>query len=160
MITTATHEIAINTEHEGDMYYLASVFEDLLESVEVVNIKHVHKDLDSLLDRTKEVFVGAFVNRNNELIFDRRSNLYFRLDDVETVLDFKCKMMAWLSRPITKSLSDYKARIILQRFNELLGTNFSRADMELIYDRLGNGVAKPLCIEFIESNYDLSLLKR
>ncbi|WP_242466399.1 hypothetical protein [Bacillus thuringiensis] len=28
---------------------------------------------------------------------------------------------AWLSRPITKSLSDYKARIILKRFNELLG---------------------------------------
>ncbi|HFK1429703.1 MULTISPECIES: hypothetical protein [Bacillus cereus group] len=77
-----------------------------------------------------------------------------------TVLEFKCKMMAWLSRPITKSLSDYKARIVLQRFNELLGTNFSRADMELIYDRLGNGVAKTLCIEFIESNYDLSLLKR
>ncbi|PGQ12154.1 hypothetical protein COA08_01375 [Bacillus cereus] len=120
----------------------------------------MHEDLRSLLDRTKEVFVGSFVNRSNELIFDRRSNLYFRLDDVETVLEFKCKMMAWLSRPITKSLSDYKARIVLQRFNELLGTNFSKADMELIYDRLGNGVAKPLCIEFIESNYDLSLLKR
>ncbi|MCJ0846036.1 hypothetical protein P5815_03685 [Bacillus cereus] len=160
VITTATHEIAINTEYEGDMYYLASVFEDLLESVEVVNIKHVYKDLDSLLDRTKEVFEGAFINRNNELIFDRRSNLYFRLDDVETVLEFKCKMMAWLSRPITRSLSDYKARIILKRFNELLGANFSKVDMELIYDRLGNGVARPLCIKFIESNYDLSLLKR
>ncbi|WP_255298171.1 hypothetical protein [Bacillus wiedmannii] len=160
-IVTKANTFTIHTDYVDDAYYLASVFEDVAEEIEIAENKPIiHEDLRSLLDRTKEVFVGSFVNRSNELIFDRRSNLYFRLDDVETVLEFKCKMMAWLSRPITKSLSDYKARIVLQRFNELLGTNFSRADMELIYDRLGNGVAKPLCIEFIESNYDLSLLKR
>lgn len=138
----------------------------LTEYLQLVNLESVEKeikpidDLTKFIDITKEVFKGAFINRNNELIFDRRSNLYFRLDDVETVLEFKCKMMAWLSRPITKSLSDYKARIILKKFNELLGTNFSKADMELIYDRLGNDVARPLCIKFIETNYDLSLLER
>ncbi|KAB2500807.1 hypothetical protein F8158_06885 [Bacillus cereus] len=138
----------------------------LAEYLQIVHLDSVEKevkpinDLMKFIDITKEVFKGAFINRNNELIFDRRSNLYFRLDDVETVLEFKCKMMAWLSRPITKSLSDYKARIILKRFNELLGTNFSKVDMELIYDRLGNDVARPLCIKFIETNYDLSLLKR
>lgn len=129
-----------------------------LESVEI-EVKPIN-ELTKFIDVTKEVFKGAFINRNNELIFDRRSNLYFRLDDVETVLEFKCKMMAWLSRPIAKGLSDYKARIILKRFNGLLGTRFSKSDMELIYDRLGNDVARSLCIKFVESNYDLSLLQR
>lgn len=138
----------------------------LTEYLQIVDLESVEKevqplnDLTKFIDVTREVFKGAFINRNNELIFDRRSNLYFRLDDVKTVLEFKCKMMAWLSRPIAKSLSDYKVRIILKRFNELLGTNFSKVDMELIYDRLGNDVARSLCIEFIESNYDLSLLER
>lgn len=138
----------------------------LAEYLQIVHLDSVEKevkpinDLTKFIDITKEVFKGAFINRNNELIFDRHSNLYFRLDDVETVLEFKCKMMAWLSRPIAKSLSDYKARIILKRFNGLLGTSFSKSDMELIYDRLGNDVARSLCIEFIESNYDLSLLER
>ncbi|MGX5439102.1 hypothetical protein [Bacillus thuringiensis] len=149
----------MNIEGVGKVLLVEESYYDAIIELVEKKIKPID-DLTKFIDITKEVFKGAFVNRSNELIFDRRSNLYFRLDDVETVLEFKCKMMAWLSRPITKSLSDYKARIVLQRFNELLGTNFSRADMELIYDRLGNGVAKTLCIEFIESNYDLSLLKR
>lgn len=149
----------MNIEGVGKVLLVEESYYDAIIELVEKKIKPID-DLTKFIDITKEVFKGAFVNRSNEFIFDRRSNLYFRLDDVETVLEFKCKMMAWLSRPITKSLSDYKARIVLQRFNELLGTNFSRADMELIYDRLGNGVAKTLCIEFIESNYDLSLLKR
>lgn len=118
----------------------------------------MNKEVQSLVEQTKMFFPKAFVNSSNELILDIRSNLYFRLEDVKTGLDFKCKMFAWLSRPISKGLSDYKARKILKSFNQLLGTGFTRHEMLLIYDRLGNDVNRKLCMKFIESNYDLLLL--
>lgn len=160
-ITTKTHTITIKSEYLDDAHYLASNLEDCAEQIEVLEGEiEITEDVKSIIDRTKEFFPGSFINGNNELIFDRRSNLYFRLDDVETTMDFKCKMFAWLTRQISKSLSDYKARKILKSFNQLLGTNFNMKDIETIYDRLGNDVNRKLCIEFIESNYDLSLLKR
>lgn len=120
----------------------------------------MNEEVQSLVKKTQGCFPKAFVNSSNELIFDPRSNLYFRLEDVENHLDFLCKMFAWLSRPISKSLSDYKSRKILKSFNQLLGTNFTKKEMLLIYDRLGNDVNRKLCMKFIESNYDLSLLMK
>ncbi|ARJ20499.1 hypothetical protein B7492_34240 (plasmid) [Bacillus mycoides] len=118
----------------------------------------MNEEVQSLVKKTQGFFPKAFVNSSNELIFDPRSNLYFRLEDVENHMDFICKMFAWLSRPISKSLSDYKSRKILKSFNQLLGTSFTKHEMLLIYDRLGNDVNRKLCMEFIESNYDLLVL--
>ena len=44
-------------------------------------------------------------------------------------------------------------------FNKALGTSFSREDMMLIYNCLGNGVNRELTVKFIESGYDMNLLK-
>ncbi|MEW9183284.1 hypothetical protein ACFVV6_11990 [Bacillus mycoides] len=119
----------------------------------------MNEEVQSLVEKKQVFFPKAFVNSSNELIFDPKSNLYFRLEDVENDLDFICKMFAWLSRPISKGLSDYKSRKILKSFNQLLGTSFTKKEMLLIYNRLGNDVNRKLCMKFIESNYDLSLLK-
>lgn len=116
--------------------------------------------LKNIVSHALHVFPKSFINHSNEIILETRNNVYFRLDDVHSELDFKCKMFAWLSRPIAKSLNKYWAPRVLESFNDLLRTNFSKDDMYLIYDRLGNDVNRPLAIKFIESNYDLSLLKR
>jgi hypothetical protein len=114
----------------------------------------------AMIEKALQVFPKSYVHRNEEIILEPRNNVYFRLVDVETEIDFKCKMCAWVSRPIAKSLNKYWAPRVLKRFNDLMGTNFTKNDMYLIYDRLGNDVNRKLTIQFIESNYDMELLKR
>lgn len=116
--------------------------------------------LMSIINHTLHVFPKSFINHNNEIILEPRNNVYFRLDDVKTELEFKCKLFAWASRPIAKGLNKYWWPRVLKSFNELLGTNFTKDEMYKIYDRLGNDVNRQLTIRFIESNYDLSLLER
>lgn len=116
--------------------------------------------LKNIVNQALHVFPKSFINRSNEIIFEPRNNVYFRLEDVNTELDFKCKMFAWLSRPIAKGLNKYWFPRVLRSFNELLGTNFTKDHMYKIYDRLGNDVNRKLTIRFIESNYDLTLLER
>jgi hypothetical protein len=115
--------------------------------------------LKSIIAYALHTFPKSFINHNNEIILEPRNNVYFRLDGVNSELDFKCKMFAWVSRPIAKELNKYWYPRVLRSFNELLGTNFTKDDMYEIYDRLGNDINRKLTIKFIESNYDLTLLK-
>jgi hypothetical protein len=78
--------------------------------------------------------LSNIINRNNEIILEPRNNVYFRLDDVNTALEFKCKMFAWLSKLIAKGLNKYWALRVLRGFKELLGTNFTKDEMYEIYD--------------------------
>lgn len=114
----------------------------------------------SIVNRALHIFPKSFINRSNEIILEPRNNVYFRLENVDTELDFKCKMFAWLSRPISKGLNRYWSSKVLNSFNSLLGTNFTKEEMYKIYDRLGNDVNRRLTIRFIESGYDMTLLNR
>lgn len=114
----------------------------------------------SIINNALQVFPKSFINRSNEIILEPRNNVYFRLEDVDTELDFKCKMFAWVSRPIAKGLNKYWSPRVLNSFNSLLGTNFTKEQMYKIYDRLGNDINRQLTISFIESNYDFTLLER
>ncbi|CAN7413454.1 hypothetical protein LJR015_004048 [Peribacillus frigoritolerans] len=117
-------------------------------------------NLKNMIIHSLKVFPKSFINRSNEIILEPKNNIYFRLEDVKTELDFKCKMFAWVSRPISKSLNKYWSPRVLKSFNEFMGTHFTKQEMLKIYDRLGNDVNRKLTIRFIESNYDLSLLER
>lgn len=110
--------------------------------------------------RALEIFPKSFINTRNEIILQPKNNVYFRLDDVESELDFKCKMFAWVSRPIAKSLNRYWWPRVLLSFNIYMDKSFTKEDMYKIYDRLGNDVNRDLTIRFIESNFDMSLLNR
>jgi hypothetical protein len=116
--------------------------------------------LKSIINRALSVFPKSFINHSNEIILEPRNNVYFRLDNVDSELEFKCKMFAWVSRPIAKELNKYWAPRVLESFNDLLRTNFTKDEMYLIYDRLGNDVNRQLTIQFIESGYDLEILRR
>lgn len=121
---------------------------------------NVSLELRNILNYTLHAFPKSFVNRNNELILEPRNNVYFRLDGVKTELEFKCKMFAWVSRPIAKSLNKNWRPRVLNSFNEVMGTSFTHEEMYIIYDMLGNDVNRPLTIRFIESGYDMRILSR
>ena len=112
------------------------------------------------LGKIKDAFPDAFINMNFEIILEPKNNIYFRLEDIGSNLDFKRKVVSWVSRPSCKGLPLKWQLIVRNGFNKLLGTNFSEEDMHIIYTRLGNDCNRKLCEEFIRSGYDLALLER
>lgn len=112
-------------------------------------------------------FPRSFINYMGEFIAHSGANIYFNFDNCKSDLDVKCKVLAWFSRAAYKT-APYKTaasnrelhRFFLDGINKFLGTSFDFADMELIYTYLGNECNRKLTIEFIESGYDIKLLKR
>lgn len=111
-------------------------------------------------------FSGSFINSDGELIISKKGNVYFKASDCDSKEDVICKLLEWCSRPIAKGepYSDERRNfgwrcILLCECNNYLKTNFTPADMLLIYDRLGNVVNHSLTLNFIRNNYDLSILK-
>ena len=111
-------------------------------------------EIKLLIYKLLSLNLKSFINNNNELILIPKTNLYFRLDNVETELDFKCKLLEWCSRDCVKGVSDYWQRRTRKMVNYLLNTNFTYNNFNMIYCRLGNCVKHKLTIEFINSNYD------
>lgn len=111
-------------------------------------------------------FPDSFINGGLEFIAHRFSNSYFRLEDCNTELDVKCKVLEWLSRSAYKAQpysTEYRNKkfhgFMRDGINDFLGTRFSEEDMALIYQRLGNRVRHELTLRFIESGYDMAVLK-
>lgn len=122
--------------------------------------------LPSYITVLMNIFNKSFINHINELILIPKTNLYFSLRDVESEVDLKCKVLEWCSRHAVKSMpySSNRSNYIYQNnvrknINIYLNTNFSREDMELIYQRLGNGIRHDLTVKFVMSNYDLYILR-
>ena len=113
-----------------------------------------------------DCFPTSVINHNGELIVHIKSNTYFILRDCNRKEDVKCKVLEWLSRPAyktepysTKRNNDEFHSFILAGVNDYLGTNFSEKDMEEIYTYLGNACNHKKTLKFIESGYDMSVLK-
>lgn len=124
-------------------------------------------ELQKEIFKLMELFQGSFINGLNELILIPKTNLYFRLEDIETLLDLKCKIIAWCSRacckaePYIKAISNKKYQeSVRKKINKYLGTDFCEKEWLLIYIYLGNGINKNLCEKFINSDYNLELLVR
>lgn len=94
----------------------------------------------------------------NELILIPKINLYFLTENVTNKLEFDCKMIEWLSRPAHKGMSIYWQSYILRGLNSYFKRTWSKEDMSQIYTKLGNSVNRALCIRFIESGFDMSIL--
>lgn len=111
-------------------------------------------------------FHGSYINQCGELILSDRGNVYFTAKHCESKEDVICKLLEWCSKPIAKG-EPYRTNTrnfvwrnsLLCGYNNYLGTNFTKDDMYWIYDKLGNAVNHELTLEFIHSNYDLSLVR-
>ena len=111
-------------------------------------------------------FQGSFINQNGEFIAHRSANVYFNLVACVDEFEVKCKVLEWFSRAAYKSepfdsqaKNDRLHQFMLNGINEFLGTSFTENDMDLIYTYLGNNCNRGLTVKFIESGYDLSILR-
>lgn len=118
------------------------------------------------ITRLMSIFNGSFINRINELILIPKTNLYFCLRNVESEFDLKCKVLECCSRDAVKSMpyptnrgNKWYQDYVRENINIFLHTDFTREDMELIYQVLGNGIRHELTIKFVQSNYDLDMLR-
>lgn len=103
----------------------------------------------------------VFINNHNEIIIAPKLNAYFRLEDVETELEFKCKCLEWLSFFVADNhwFGEDTLRRKIERFiNYMLDTHFNHDDYQYIYEKLGNRVNHNLTVQFVESGYDMNLL--
>lgn len=120
----------------------------------------------NIVKRLKEAFSNGYLQLcGNEFIAHKEANEYFCLEDCETELDVKCKVVEWLSRgahktcPFNSNLQNERFHnYMLNGINDFLGTDFTEDDIELIYTELGNCVNHELTIKFVNSGYDMTLL--
>ena len=101
-----------------------------------------------------------FINNENELIIVPNINAYFRLDDVKNELDFKCKIIEWLSYYTSINYwNRYWSPKMIKFINYMLDTDFNKEEMQLIYCKLGNAINHQLTIKFVKSDCNLKVLK-
>lgn len=104
---------------------------------------------------------GGFV-----IYLDEKNMFWFSLEKIESDIELKRRFISAVSRCYkTEPYRTSKRNIEWQQkhisaFNEALGTKFNDDEIEYIYTYLGNGCNKPIAIKFIESGYNLNLLKR
>lgn len=111
-------------------------------------------------------FPGSFISCHGEFIAHNKANEYFILRNCKDDFEIKCKVLEWLSRAAYKT-EPYQQRKKNKEFhlfmrggiNDFIGVDFSEADIELIYTKLGNNCNRPLCEKFVESGYDMEVLK-
>lgn len=110
--------------------------------------------------KIRAAFPQSFVNMQNELIFSQRTNSYFRPEDVTDETQLKAKILEWLTRTAIKGISPKERKLHFEGINKLLGTNFTTQEMTDIYTYLGNGIKHDLCVKFVESGYDMTMIQK
>lgn len=111
-------------------------------------------------DKFRRAFPQCFINMQNEIVVHRARNSYFSLKGIENETEFKAKMLEWLSREAIKGGNRVTQKYHLAGINEVLGTNFSVADMEIIYTYLDNGIHHKLAIQFVESGHNMEFFNQ
>jgi len=119
----------------------------------------------NIVKKLMGAFPNSFINCHGEFIAHREANEYTILENCETELDVKCKVLEWFSRgafktqPFGTRKNKEFHEFMLNGINTFLGTNFDHEDMDLIYGPLGNAVNHEKTIAFINSGFDKSILK-
>ena len=113
-----------------------------------------------------ESFPGGFINCYGQFLPEESGVSCFDLGKCNSDLEIKYKVLEWCSRAAFKT-EPYRSKVrnnrlhefVLNGINAFLDTDFSAEDMELIYTKLGNNCNRPLCERFVESGYDMEVLK-
>ena len=122
--------------------------------------------LTSIMSAFPHSFIKYYIYGGFEITLDEKNVLWFSLDEIGSDLELKRRFISVVSRCYkTQPYTTFKRNIEWQQkhmvaFNKVLGTNFTEDDFEYIYTYLGNGCNKPIAIKFIESGYDIDVLKQ
>lgn len=117
-------------------------------------------EMVALLNKFFRCFPKAFINGKNEMIAYPPRNSYFLLDNVSSAIEFKCKVLEWLSYETCSDRTSWRSKKYHQDgICKFFGKKFSQRAFDLIYQKLGNGIRRPLCIKFIESGLKMKTLE-
>nr|DAM89265.1 MAG TPA: hypothetical protein [Caudoviricetes sp.] len=111
-------------------------------------------------------FIKYYVYGGFEITLDEQNVLCFSLEEIESDLELKRRFISVVSRCYkTQPYRTSKRNIQWQQkhisaFNKALGTKFNADEIAYIYTYLGNGCNKPIAIKFIESGYNIEILKQ
>lgn len=111
-------------------------------------------------------FIKYFGYSGFEIMLDEKNVFCFSLEELENDIELKRRFISVVSRCYkTQPYRTFKRNIEWQQkyisaFNKTLGTKFNIYELDYIYTYLGNGCNKPIAIKFIESGYDLNVLKQ
>ena len=125
-----------------------------------------YEDMQEARQALCSAFPKSFINEKDEFIAEERSNQYFILSDCEYPEDIDCKVLEWLSRaaskgaPFNQEWRNRKFRkFMLDGINNFLDTSFSEEEMEEIYTYLENACYNRKTKQFVESGFDMKVLK-
>ena len=105
--------------------------------------------INETIKRLMGCFYGSYLNHNFEFICNKKINSYFRLEDVKTEIELKCKVLEWLSRQAMKDVQYYQTEaknkelraFHLDGINEFLGTNFNiKKTANIVGKNLNSGI--------------------
>ena len=118
------------------------------------------------LSQILSAFGHSGINSNLELILIRETGSYINLNEVYSEIDLKRLCLVSVSRDCYKTQkyrypsinNDFHKRN-LDKLNKALVTNFTKDDMEIIYQHFGNGLNQDLAASFVVSGYDMNIFK-
>lgn len=150
-----------NEEVRKEIVKLQGIFEDsfLNDELEFIAIHNIH---------LQAIYGERIIIEDKCFKVPKKAyfvNLYFLTTNITTKNEVKAKVLEYFSRACYKTMYaseqvDFLIHIyILDCVNEYLHTDFNEDDIELIYTYLGNGINRELTLKFIESGYDLNIIR-
>lgn len=128
-------------------------------NIESKEVQKLVEDTIDYFNRYETMKDAPFVNELNELIVIPKINAYFCLNNVKTALDFKCKVINYLSFYTASNHWCKRWSIMMCRYiNHILKTDFASEQFDEIYSMLGNGIRPELTVRFVKSEYDFNIL--
>lgn len=125
----------------------------------------MNEEILNELKKLLGLFPRSYINQNLEVILIPKTNTYFNLEGVGSRRDIIAKLLMWCTRTIAKGQpfrnkkrNDMYREATKRALNYYLGTLFSDEDLNLIYQRLGNGINQDLTYSFIDSDFDMEVL--
>lgn len=125
----------------------------------------MNEEILNELKKLLGLFPRSYINQNLEVILIPKTNTYFSLEGVSSRRDIIAKLLMWCTRTIAKGQpfrnkkrNDMYREATKRALNYYLGTLFSDEDINLIYQRLGNGINQDFTYSFIDSDFDMEVL--
>ena len=120
------------------------------------------KEIQEKIDRVFDMFESSFIYKEEELILHKKWNIYFRLPDIKTKEEFDYKLLSYCSFYFASNhfkKSSMQCKWAWNRVNRWFRVDFTYDELQIIYQKLGNGANKSLGLKFIKSSFDMIVLK-
>ena len=111
------------------------------------------------------LFPRSYINQDLEVILIPKTNTYFSLKRVGSRRDIIAKLLMWCNRTISKEkpykqeLRNFQYRYDnAMRLGRYVGKIITTEMVDLIYQKLGNGINPELTYKFIDSGFDMEVL--